>query len=67
LPLALAWLPTWGARWKTSRDDVAAQAAELAALPVTQAAFWIVVHGGQPVGVVGCEFEPALRRAAALG
>lgn len=43
--------------------DVAAQAAELAALPEAEAAFWIVMRGAQPVGMVGCEFDPALRRA----
>jgi ribosomal protein S18 acetylase RimI-like enzyme len=43
--------------------DVAAQAAELAALPPDEAAFWLVTHDGRRCGVVGCEFDPALRRA----
>jgi ribosomal protein S18 acetylase RimI-like enzyme len=43
--------------------DVASHAAELAALPSGEAAFWVVMEQGQRVGVVGCEFDPALRRA----
>jgi ribosomal protein S18 acetylase RimI-like enzyme len=44
-------------------NDVAAQTAELAALPQSEAAFWIITQGGQSVGVFGCEFDPALHRA----
>jgi ribosomal protein S18 acetylase RimI-like enzyme len=44
-------------------SDVASHAAELAALPPDEAAWWVVCEGSRPVGVVGCEFDPALRRA----
>ncbi|HEY0859123.1 MAG TPA: GNAT family N-acetyltransferase [Albitalea sp.] len=44
-------------------DDVASHAAELAALPPGEAAFWAIMDGGERVGVVGCEFDPALQRA----
>lgn len=44
-------------------EDVAAQAAELASLPTGEAMFWIVGRAGTAVGLVGCEFDPALRRA----
>lgn len=42
---------------------VASHAAELAALSSTEAAFWAIRQGGQRVGIVGCEFDRALRRA----
>ncbi|CAG1019528.1 Streptothricin acetyltransferase [Burkholderiaceae bacterium] len=44
-------------------DDVASHAAELAALPPGEAAFWAVMEGTEQVGVVGCEFDPGLQRA----
>jgi|GEM_PF-3394979 len=44
--------------------DVAAHAAELARLPVDEAAFWIVEDaGGRLEAVAGCEFDPAIGRA----
>lgn len=43
--------------------DAAAQAAELAALPVAEAAFWLITFDARRAGVVGCEFDPALGRA----
>lgn len=44
--------------------DVAAHAAELARLPVDEAAFWVVEDaGGRLEAVVGCEFDPAIGRA----
>lgn len=44
-------------------DGVASHAAELAALPAGEAAFWVLRDGAAMVGLVGCEFDPALRRA----
>ncbi len=32
-------------------------------MPPDEAAFWAIKEGGQLVGVVGCEFDPALARA----
>jgi len=43
--------------------DLASHAAELAGLPADEAAFWAITEGGARVGVLGCEFDPALRRA----
>src|SRR5687767_4792024 len=42
---------------------VASHAAELAALSSADAAFWAIRKGEQRVGMVGCEFDVALRRA----
>lgn len=45
-------------------DSVARHAHELAALPADEAAFWQVRDAeGATDGLVGCEFDPALRRA----
>ena len=45
-------------------DSVTALAHELAALPADEAAFWQVRDpGGAIDGIVGCEFDAALRRA----
>ena len=43
--------------------DVAAHAAELAALAPEQAAFCTAMEGDRVVAVFGCEFDPALGRA----
>ena len=43
--------------------DVAAHAAELAALAPDEAAFWRAAEGDRLVGVFGCEFDPDLSRA----
>jgi len=44
--------------------DVAAHAAELARLPVDEAAFWVVEEaGGRLQAVAGCEFDPVIGRA----
>ena len=43
--------------------DVAAHAAELAALAPDQAAFWTAMDGDRVIAVFGCEFDPALGRA----
>jgi ribosomal protein S18 acetylase RimI-like enzyme len=44
--------------------DVAAHAAELAALAADDAAFWLCRNdAGQPVGVIGCELDVAAQRA----
>lgn len=42
--------------------DVATHAAELAALPPDEAAFWAIKDGETLLGVVGCEFDPTLAR-----
>ncbi len=47
--------------------DVASHAAELRALHPDEAAFWAISDGAQPLGVVGCEFDPALARAWVRG
>ncbi len=47
--------------------DVASHAAELRALHPDEAAFWAISDGAQRLGVVGCEFEPALARAWVRG
>lgn len=44
-------------------SDIASHANELAALASDEAAFWVVMHGAQLVGVVGCEFDLSLGRA----
>jgi len=47
--------------------NVASHAAELAALSPAEAAFWVIRKGAQRVGIVGCEFDPALERAWVRG
>ena len=45
-------------------DTVAQHAHELAALPPDEAAFWQLRDaGGETTALLGCEFDPALRRA----